>query len=232
MQAAISKGAAVPYVKKQQSSTNLEKRGNIMNVSEVKQGDPIIFQVQEKEYNGIAMGDAAVGVHPGAKRAGIYLNLVYLNENGVVVKMLSAPALPSAWAADDLDKLVAAEIAARRHDHRKNTLVERGGDVDESTLRKELLEVPQISGWKVCGEMQYALRVSLQQKTEELKKITAERDYLKALVAKSMAPLPSAEDLDRVAEEQEAAQQTDSDGSAGVDMAPLLDHSPDGSQAV
>ena len=163
-----------------------------MQASEVKQGDAVVFQVQDTEYNGIALSDAKVSVHPGGKRAAIYLDLVYLNEGGVAVKVLSAAALVGALAADDVEKIVAAEIAARRHDPRKSTLAEFGGDTDAASLRQELLETKQVSGWKVmagcraCGTLTEELLLAV-------KRYEALQAKYDALLAQTTASDPERE---------------------------------------
>ena len=196
-----------------------------MQASEVKKGDRVIFSVHNTEYNGIALSDAKIGVHPGAKRAGISLDIVYLSESWVSVKVLSVPVMVEALSESDAKKIVETEKHARERDHRRSTLVEFGGEVDEGRLRQELLETKQVSGWKPC-DTEPAVAPACPEcegLRAELAAATADLEALQAKLSTAETPEPA----QIVFETKHYA-----DGSSATGVAPLPDVSPDGSPAV
>lgn len=148
-----------------------------MNASDVKRGDRVVFETGGKEFNGIALSDAKVAVHPGVKKAGIYLDIAYLDGSGSLVKVLSAKVSKDAVSDGDLGNIVELEHAARSRDHRRSSLEAFGGDVTADDLRKDFRESKQDSGWKPFVEADPDLTVAGLKK--ELADATAERDTLR-----------------------------------------------------
>lgn len=189
--------------------------------SEVKKGDRVVFVAgdnhptdvdlsvgapEKKEFNGIALSDAKVAVHPGAHRAAIYLDIAYLNEAGAAVKVLSSPVLVATLPDSDLDKIVEVEHAARHKDHRRHTLKSFGGDDDAASIRKEFQDLKQAAGWKPFGDS-----AEVQALTASLANMTSERDGLKASLDAVMAErygLKAANEALEAAAQQMAGGQT------------------------
>lgn len=80
-----------------------------MSVGNVKQGDRVVYVVGDVEYNAVALGGASFGVHPGLAAANFHLNLVYLDGQGVAVKVIGAPLLTAAASDEEFEQIVTAE---------------------------------------------------------------------------------------------------------------------------
>ncbi len=210
-----------------------------MAPSDTTKGSTVVYETRGKAYNAIALSDAKISIHPGVKRAGIYLDLIYLTEGGVPTTVLSAPVMLTALTPEQLSEVVNVELQARRKDHRRTTLKENGGDLTVADLVEEFGSTQQPTGWRpavessdvldivnhnraLAAELATALADGAELKSK-LDAMTAERDQLRAdlsFAAGKIAGLteqaptsddkPSAADLDAAAAEQQAAAQTTS----------------------
>lgn len=163
-----------------------------MSASDVKRGDRVVFVTGGKQFNGIALRDAKVSVHPGVKSAHIHLDLVYVLADGVVVRVLHAQVLLTAIDSDDLTKLVALD-----KDFQSQKQVQGWKpfeDSEEVAALKEQLAAATVEandGKAAMNEVNNltAERAGLESAVlglqTQLESVTTERDALKEELAKS-----------------------------------------------
>lgn len=129
-----------------------------MNVTEVKQGDPIVYEINGKAYNGVAVSVPALGHHPGFKTTSYHLNLNYLNENGQMVKIFGAPLLTKATGETEMNAIATHDANVFPE------IVDGKRVVDVEAKKKQYHEtVNRTIGWRPSeeGETIKALKESL-----------------------------------------------------------------------
>jgi hypothetical protein len=130
-----------------------------MKVKDIKQGDPIVYEINEKAYNGVAVSTPNLGHHPGFKTTSFHINLNYLNEQGQIVKIYGAPLLTKAVGEEELDEMAEFEATAfpGRDDEGRKI-------IDVPGTKKRIVEsVNRTIGWRPSeeGEIIKALKESL-----------------------------------------------------------------------
>jgi hypothetical protein len=178
-----------------------------MELSKVKLGTPIIYSINGHEYTGVALGSVSVGYNHARVAAGHHVNLIYLNEQGSPIKIFGASLLSEVTTDDHLDAQLDVEEKVL-------------GDRDKAVAAIEARDV-QI-GWKPYVPAVSGCDEALKMMAEHAADVAKERDEAKAMVAGLQSEVkdltaqllalkgqPSAADLDKVAEEQKAADATD-----------------------
>lgn len=178
----------------------------MMQASEVKTGMRVQYCDGRREFEAVATSNAHLGFHPGRKRSNYHIDLAYLSDAGELVKVLAAPLLTGVASEEEQAKIGAMEFSAASRTARRSDLAGLGGKLTPSDLAKELQERPETIGW---GPKQVVW-----QPTAELRRLAtqvAQQDEEIAELKGKLAMtdgLPSAVDLDVVAELQKAADAT------------------------
>jgi hypothetical protein len=125
-----------------------------MSVGNVKQGDRVVYVVGDVEYNAVALGGASFGVHPGLAAANFHLNLVYLDGQGVAVKVIGAPLLTAAASDEEFEQIVMAEarmkpeLVAADFD----TSAKDAAAANHAAHAERILRNPREIGWRPVAD--------------------------------------------------------------------------------
>lgn len=192
----------------------------------IKRGDRVVYAAGGVEHQALALDAASEGWSQGIRLGTIALSLIYLDDLGVPVKVIAAPLL--GVAADDEHLAEVAQAAAEktfgylRADER-----ERAEMVAEQMAN--IKAHPRTIGWRpdVENEEVATLRAQLAQASEAIGQLNhALAQTMKA--PDPAPPQPSAEDLDAVATEAQAARAT----AGSVAGAPIDNPEPAGDKPI
>jgi hypothetical protein len=111
----------------------------------IKLGSRVVYAVGDVEYSAIALAPAGEGYSQGLRLSSIFLNLIYLNEFGVPVKIIGAPLLGVA-ADEDHVKEVAQKAAEKTLGYTSSNLEGRSAIYDAQV--DHIKANPRTVGWK------------------------------------------------------------------------------------
>ena len=216
-----------------------------MQASEVKTGMRVQYCDGQREFEAVTTGPARLGFHPGRRRSNYYIDLAYVSDAGELVKVAAAPLLGGVASEEEEAKIGAMEFSAASRTSRRGDLAGLGGKLTPSDLANELLGRPETIGWRPkqdseeiaellskVAEVQTMLHSQIVELQEQLARAEGRIAELDAECNQAPEPappqpeeipvaatvadgLPSAADLDVVAELQKAAEATAASEAAG-----------------
>lgn len=120
-------------------------------IASIKLSSPVIYVDGDGiQHGAIAKGPASVGYNAGLRTFGAFLNLIYLNDEGVPVAIASAPLLSS--EQDDKFIKLATDALTERDLHA--TANAAGNETPEEIQARHFVrmtEQPRTIGWKLVG---------------------------------------------------------------------------------
>jgi hypothetical protein len=212
-----------------------ERTMTTAEMKNIKLGDHVVYvaaaetpETPAKEYNAMALGAPVEGYNSGAKLGSLFLNLIYLNELAVPVKVLAAPLVGS--AVDD-EHVAAVGAAAAKHDPAWHDAKEPERAAIVAANVEFVKAHPRSIGWKPMEDGAEVAALKLQ-----IADLTALVESQQAILNQKPTETPaqpvsesqnadigkpSANDLDAVAEEQKAAQDTSDEPAPAIENEPV-----------
>lgn len=169
-----------------------------MNASEVKTGNRVLYSDGTKEFEGLATSDAHLGVHPGAKRANFYINLIYLNDAGEAAKVMGSALLSAAVTPEDKARIAAKEFSARAANP-SSAAVMTAKQMTIEDVSAELAATPVTIGWRPKADENYdanqaatikILQEQLDETAKQLAEAMAENEKLNHEMNQPPQPAP------------------------------------------
>lgn len=155
---------------------------------DVRIGHRIVYAIGATEYLGVAVSNASAGLHPGSKTASYHINLNYLNESGMLTKVMAAALLPD--VVDEEDKALFAKLEAFNRPRLDKESVDGNLAAHQANVsaRIDAGKHPDAKGWRpyIDGEEVAKLKTQVKSLQESLTAVGSSYGHLAGLIQEAL----------------------------------------------